>query len=312
MSEEALSVVIPVFNEAKSVRELHEELTRALTTLRIPYETIFVDDGSTDETAHILRAIQSEDPCLKWISLRSHFGKSAALSAGFEAATGSVIMTMDGDLQDNPAEIPNFLAKINEGFDVVSGWKYRRKDPFIRCYLSKIYNLVTSIVSGIRLHDFNCGFKAYRRAVLKEIHIYGELHRYIPVLAAWKGFRIAEQRVNHRPRKYGRSKYGWERLLNGFLDLFTVIFLTRFTKKPAHFFGTIGFLLTLSGCAINLYIAYLRFASGNIQGRYPLLFLGVLLTIVGIQFFSTGLLAEMITFSQKKSEKEYSVREQSF
>ncbi len=307
----SLSVVIPVFNESESTNELRDELARSLEPLNLPYEVLFIDDGSTDGTDRKLAEIASKDHHVKWIRFRSHFGKSAALTAGFKHATGSVIITMDGDLQDNPAEIPNFLKKLNEGYDVVSGWKFERKDSWMRRFLSRIYNAVTAGVSSVKLHDFNCGFKAYRGVVLREIHIYGELHRYIPLLAAWKGFRIAEQKVVHRPRKHGKSKYGAERILSGFLDLLTVIFLTRFTKKPAHFFGTIGLILTMAGLGIDGYIAYLRFNYGNIQSRYPLLFLGVLLTIVGVQFFSTGLLAELITYSQKKSELEYSVKDHS-
>ena len=311
MQKPNLSVVVPVFNEAESILELQHEIHHALSPAGISYELIFVDDGSTDQTRARLGEARQKNSHVRWVRLRSHFGKSAALSAGFQASLADLIVTMDGDLQDNPADIPNFTQKLNEGFDVVSGWKTGRKDSFFRIMLSKIYNITTSLVSGIRLHDFNCGFKAYRRSVIDEIHIYGEFHRYIPLLAAWRGFQIAELRVAHRPRKYGKSKYGPERILSGFLDLFTVIFLMRFTKKPAHFFGTIGLLLATAGMVINSYILYLRATFGNIQSRYPLLFLGVLLTIVGIQFFSTGLLAEMVTYGQKKTEQEYSIRETS-
>lgn len=306
-----LSVVIPVHNEAAGIAELTAELHSVLKNLHLTYEIIFVDDGSRDATLEAIRNARQIDHQIKWIRLRTRFGKSAALSAGFRAAAGEIVITMDGDLQDDPTEIPKLIEKINQGFDVVSGWKYKRKDPLARRIMSKIYNSITSQVSGVRIHDFNCGFKAYRKAATKEIHIYGELHRYIPLLAAQRGFRIAEIKVNHRPRKYGRSRYGSERIINGFLDLLTVTFLTRFTKKPSHFFGTIGLALTIVGMVINYKIFYLRIAYGNIQGRYPLLFLGVLLTIVGIQFFSTGLLAEMITLGQKKSEIEYSILEES-
>jgi len=306
-----VSIVIPVHNEAAAIPELADELRFALQNLRLSHEIIFVDDGSTDATLDAIRSAHQKDRNIKWIRLRTRFGKSAALAAGFRTAAGDTIITMDGDLQDDPAEISKFIEKINEGFDVVSGWKHRRKDPIARLIMSKVYNTVTSQVSGVRIHDFNCGFKAYRKAVTKELHIYGELHRYIPLLAAQRGFRIAEIKVNHRPRKYGKSRYGTERIINGFLDLLTVTFLTRFTKKPSHFFGTIGLALTIIGMIINYKIFYLRIAYGNIQNRYPLLFLGVLLTIVGIQFFSTGLLAEMITLGQKKSEIEYSILEES-
>lgn len=306
-----LSIVIPIHNEAASIPELISELQAVLQHFHGSYEIIFVDDGSKDGTFELLKQARQKNRNLNWIRLRSRFGKAAALSAGFRVAAGEIVITMDGDLQDDPAEIPKFIEKINEGFDVVSGWKHRRHDPIPRVIMSKIYNMITSQVSGIRIHDFNCGFKAYRRAVIKEVHIYGELHRYIPLLAAQRGFRITEIKVNHRSRKHGRSRYGSERIINGLLDLLTVTFLTRFTKKPSHFFGTIGLALTTVGLVINYKIFYLRIIYGNIQGRYPLLFLGILLTIVGIQFFSTGLLAEMITLGQKKSEIEYSVLEES-
>ncbi|PIQ85335.1 MAG: glycosyltransferase [Candidatus Omnitrophica bacterium CG11_big_fil_rev_8_21_14_0_20_45_26] len=311
MNISSLSIVIPVYNEAASLAELHAELSETLRDLNVLYEIIFVDDGSTDNSMAQFKKLQMQDPHVKWVKFRSRFGKSAALAAGFKMTKGSAVLTLDGDLQDNPSEIPRFLERLQEGFDVVSGWKHKRKDPLSRRILSRIYNGVTAIMSGIKLHDFNCGMKAYRREVLQEIHLYGELHRYIPILAAWRGFRITEQRVIHRPRKYGKSKYGVSRLMSGCLDLFTVVFLTKFTKKPSHFFGTIGIFLTLSGFVIDCYILYLRLLHGNIQNRYPLLFLGVLLTIVGIQFFSTGLIAEMITFGQNKSDLEYSIHEQS-
>ncbi len=311
MSTPKISVVIPVYNESASLPELNDELRSALEKQGMNFEIIFVDDGSTDHTLAQLQEIQKKDRRVKWIQLRSNFGKSAAISAGFKAASGDVVVTLDGDLQDDPSEIPNLIRELDKGFDIVSGWKLHRRDPWVKILLSKIYNFSTALVTGIRLHDFNCGLKAYRKQVLEEVSVYGELHRYIPVLAAWRGFRVSEIQVRHRPRKYGRSKYGYARLLSGLLDLFTVMFLTRFTKKPAHFFGTIGLLLASAGFTINCYIFYLRIQFGNIQSRYPLLFLGVLLTIVGVQFLFTGLLAELITFGQKKSEAEYTIRNQS-
>jgi len=305
-----LSIVIPILNEAQSLEELYDQISTTLRPGPTDYEIIFADDGSQDDTPDKLRLLRRKDPRVKWIRLRSHFGKSAALAAAFKAASGTCVITMDGDLQDDPAEIPKLLARLEEGFDVVSGWKVRRKDAWTRRILSKIYNTITSLVSGVKLHDFNCGLKAYRHEVIKEIQIYGELHRYIPLLAHWRGFRIAEVRVQHRPRKYGKSHYGIGRLLAGFLDLFTVMFLIRFTKKPSRFFGTLGVTLTTVGIVINEYIVYIRVTYGNIQNRYPLLFLGILCTIVGIQLFCTGLLAEMITYGQKRSDREYSIREQ--
>lgn len=311
MKPDILSIVIPVWNEAESIRELYSEITSNIKIFTKNYELIFVDDGSSDSTESTLKELRRQDAQMRWIKFRSHFGKSAALAAGFKHISGSVIVTIDGDLQDDPSEIKKLIEKINEGFDVVSGWKLNRKDPISKRVLSKIFNFVTAQTSGIKLHDFNCGLKAYRREVLEEISIYGELHRFIPLLAAWKGFKIAEVRVLHRPRKYGKTKYGHARILNGFLDLFTVLFLTRFVKKPSHLFGTIGSVITGLGLLINGYIAYLRFSYGNIQNRYPLLFLGILLTIVGIQFVSTGLLAELVTFGQNKLEPEYSIKERS-
>ncbi len=304
-----LSVVVPLFNERESLEALYQGLKSALGGLKDqgPYEIIFVDDGSDDGSFSVLEGLNRRDPAVKAIQFRKNYGKAAALTAGFREAKGELIFTLDADLQDDPGEIPAFLKKMEQGYDLISGWKLRRQDPFTRRAASWVFNQVTSLVTGLRLHDFNCGFKCYRREVIEEIEIYGELHRYIPALAKGRGFRIGELKVEHRPRRYGRSKYGRERLYRGLLDLLTVLFLTRFARRPSHLFGSVGLLLSLGGLGINLYIAYLRFSFGNIRGRYPLLFLGILLLIIGVQFISTGLLGEMIV-SSSMGERGYSIR----
>jgi dolichol-phosphate mannosyltransferase len=289
-----ISVVIPVFNEERSVAFLHDELRSALEPLDREWEALFVDDGSTDGTFGALTRLHAESPNVRVIRLRRNFGKAAALSAGFEQARGDVVVTIDGDLQDDPAEIPRLLAKLDEGFDLVSGWKARRRDPWSRRVLSKVFNAVTSRMSGVRLHDMNCGLKAYRADVVRGLPLYGELHRFLPVLAHQRGYRIAELAVNHRPREHGRSRYGLERYLRGFMDLLTVSFIGRYRHRPLHLFGGLGLLLGLLGFAVLVYLTILKLA-GHAIGHRPLLTLGVLLVVVGLQFFSLGLLGEMIT-----------------
>jgi len=291
-----LSFVIPVYNEEKSLAILHEEIVRAVGPLKKSFEIIFINDGSTDDSQKIIEILQKKDRGVRLINFRGNQGKAAGLMAGFHSARGEIVFTLDADLQDNPMEIPRFLAKINEGYDLVSGWKKQRHDPFSKVLPSRIYNWLASWLSGTRLHDFNCGFKAYRQEVIKNLKLYGELYRLIPVLAAEKKFKIDEIPVRHRQRRFGQSKFGWNRFIKGFLDMITVIFLTKFLRRPAHLFGTIGTGLLGSGLAIGLYMTYLKLAFGNIQGRQPLLLLGILLIMVGIQLFSIGLLAEMILY----------------
>ncbi|MFN2467730.1 MAG: glycosyltransferase family 2 protein [Gaiellaceae bacterium] len=289
-----ISVVVPIRNEARSVALLHDELRAALEPLGRPWEVVFVDDGSTDGSFGALTRLHAAEPNVRVVRLRRNFGKSAALAAGFAQAEGEVVITIDGDGQDDPAEIPRLLAKLDEGFDLVSGWKARRRDPLHRRVLSRLFNRVTSLMSGIRLRDMNCGLKAYRAEVVRGLRIYGELHRFIPVLAHYRGYRIAELPVNHRPREHGRSRYGLERYLRGFLDLMTVSFIGRYRHRPLHLFGGLGLILGAAGTATLVYLTVLKL-SGHAIGQRPLLMLGVLLVVVGLQFFSLGLISEMIT-----------------
>jgi glycosyltransferase involved in cell wall biosynthesis len=289
-----ISVVVPVHNEERSVALLYDELRSALEPLETPWEAIFVDDGSTDGSFAALTRLHNSTDNVRVVRLRRNFGKAAALRAGFDQAQGETVVTIDGDLQDDPAEIPRLLAKLDEGFDLVSGWKTRRRDPLSRRLLSRIFNRVTGWFSGVHLHDMNCGLKAYRAEVVHGLRLYGELHRFIPVLAHYRGFRIAELPVNHRPREHGRSRYGVERYLRGFLDLLTVSFIGRYRHRPLHLFGGLGLILGLFGTVILVYLTVLK-ALGNAIGHRPLLLLGVLLVVIGMQFFSLGLISEMIT-----------------
>jgi dolichol-phosphate mannosyltransferase len=289
-----ISVVIPVRNEERSVALLLDELGSALDGHGMPWEAVFVDDGSTDGTFSALTRLHAAADNVRVVRLRRNFGKAAALQAGFEACEGDVVVTIDGDLQDDPAEIPRLLAKLDEGFDLVSGWKVKRRDPLSRRIPSKLFNWVSGRVSGLRLHDLNCGLKAYRAEVVRGLRIYGELHRFVPVLAHYRGFRVAELPVNHRPREHGRSRYGMERYVRGFLDLLTVTFMGRYRQRPLHLFGGLGLGLSLLGGIVLTYLTVLKLA-GNAIGHRPLLTLGVLLVVVGLQFLSLGLLSELIT-----------------
>jgi len=287
-------VVVPLFNEEATVAALYEEVRAALDPKGLAWEIIYVDDGSTDKSHQELARLHAAHPNVRVVRLRRNFGKAVALSAGFEAAAGEVIVTMDADLQDDPAEIPHLLEKLEEGYDLVSGWKCDRRDPFARRLFSRVYNGTTGIVTGVRLHDMNCGLKIYRAEVLENVRLYGDLHRFVPVLAHHLGFRTAEIPVNHRPRLNGRSRYGLERYARGFFDLLTVAYLGRYRHRPLHFFGGIGMLLGTAGSAILLYLTVLKLSGSAIGGR-PLLMLGILLVVVGIQFFSLGLVGEMLT-----------------
>jgi glycosyltransferase involved in cell wall biosynthesis len=298
-----ISVVVPVHNEERSVALLYDELRSALEPLATPWEAIFVDDGSSDGTFAALTRLHNAADNVRVVRLRRNFGKAAALVAGFDQARGDTVVTIDGDLQDDPAEIPRLLAKLDEGFDLVTGWKTRRRDPLSRRILSRIFNRVTSAFSGVQLHDMNCGLKAYRAEVVHGLRLYGELHRFIPVLAHYRGFRIAELPVNHRPREHGRSRYGVERYLRGFLDLLTVSFIGRYRHRPLHLFGGLGLILGAFGTAILVYLTVLK-ALGNAIGHRPLLMLGVLLLVIGMQFFSLGLISEMITSHHEERAQE--------
>jgi glycosyltransferase involved in cell wall biosynthesis len=302
-----LSIVIPLYNEEESLTELADQLIPILQGMNSSYEIIFVDDGSTDNSLNILKELRHKTGQIKILSFRKNYGKSAALSEGFKMATGEIIITMDADLQDDPSEIPNLVKKINDGCDLVSGWKKKRFDPLTKTLPSKLFNFITARLTGIKIHDFNCGLKAYRQMVIKEIPVYGTLHRYLPVLAHWKGFVIGEVVVQHHARQFGVTKYGWRRFFDGFFDLFTVLFLTRYRQKPLHLFGFFGLGALAAGFCISVYLSILWFQGQGIGNR-PLLFLGILLIIVGMQSFSIGLIGEMIT-NLKDEEGSYSIRE---
>ena len=289
-----ISVVVPVHDEDRSVELLYDELASALEPLGRPWEAVFVDDGSTDGSFAALTRLNDRAPNVRVVRLRRNFGKSAALAAGFRHSTGDVVVTIDADLQDDPSEIPRLLAKLDEGFDLVSGWKTQRRDRWSRRLVSKIFNSVVGRASGLKLHDMNCGLKAYRAEVVRSLRIYGELHRFLPVLAHDRGFRVAELPVNHRPREHGRSRYGVERYARGFLDFLTVSFMGRYRHRPLHLFGGLGLVFAAIGTAVLLYLTILKL-SGEAIGHRPLLTLGVLLIVVGFQFFSLGLLSELIT-----------------
>ena len=289
-----ISVVVPLLNEERSLEALYRAIADALEPLGHDYEVVFVDDGSTDASLAVLSRLHDETTNVVVIHLRRNFGKAAALQAGFVEARGELVVTIDADLQDDPAEIPKLLAKLDEGFDLVSGWKTRRNDPLARRLFSRVFNWVTGVISGVHLHDVNCGLKAYRAEVLHGIRLYGELHRFIPVLASYRGYRIAEIPVNHRPREHGRSRYGPERYLRGFFDLLSVTFMGRYKHRPLHLFGGVGVLMGAVGFVILLYLS-IEWFWGQAIGQRPLLTLGVLLLVVGIQFVSLGLLSELIT-----------------
>jgi glycosyltransferase involved in cell wall biosynthesis len=296
-----LSVVVPVHNEEPTLARLREELEAALAA-NGAWEIVYVDDGSSDASFATLTRLHAAHDNVRVVRLRRNFGKAAALAAGFEQAHGEVVVTIDADLQDDPAEIPRLLAKLEEGFDLVSGWKTRRRDPFVRRALSRAFNWVASRLSGIRLHDMNCGLKAYRAEVARSLRLYGELHRFIPVLAHYDGYRVAELPVNHRPRRHGRSRYGPERYLRAFLDLLTVSFMGRYRHRPLHLFGTLGLALGAGGVVILAYLTALKLA-GQAIGHRPLLMLGVLLVVIGLQFFSLGLVSELVTSHHEERDR---------
>ena len=302
-----ISVVVPIFNEKDALDQLHAELVQEAERLPYEFEFIFVDDGSTDGSREALRRLCRSDSRLQVICFRRNFGKSAALSAGFSMARGDVIVTMDADLQDKPAEMEKLLTRLEEGYDLVSGWKRVRRDPVTKRWPSRLFNFVTSVLTGVPLHDINCGFKAYRREVVEEVRVYGEMHRFIPVLASYRGFRVGEVPVEHRSRVFGSSKFGAGRFVSGFFDLLTVIMLTRYNSKPLHVFGVLGVLSFGAGLAIEVYLSVGWFL-GRWIGDRPLFFLGIVLLLGGVQFIFFGLLAEMIACSSRR-EDEYSIQE---
>jgi glycosyltransferase involved in cell wall biosynthesis len=301
---DSISLVIPVYNEEGNLAELHRRLTTVLASLGLPYEIIFIDDGSRDGTWPLIRQLRVQDEHVLGLRHRRNFGKARALSHGFAAATGSAIVTMDGDLQDDPDELPRFIEVLNEGYDLASGWKQRRQDPLGKTAPSKLFNWTVRKVTGVQLHDFNCGFKGYRRDAAKTIRLYGELHRFTPVLANAEGFRIAEIPVKHHPRTWGTSKYGWSRLIKGFLDLFTVFFLTEYRQRPMHLFGLPGLISAFIGVLIGLFLTFERVVRDQQIGTRPLLMLAVLLVVIGAQFFALGLLGEFLAHGNNQPEDD--------
>lgn len=301
-----LSVVIPAYNERESLDELLSRIHEVVTAQQWTYELIIIDDGSDDGSVDLLESLKLQYPQLKVIVFRKNYGKSPALSEGFKVARGKYVITMDADLQDDPAEIPNLIAKLDEGYDLVSGWKAVRHDPISKTLPSKFFNFVTSKLSGIKIHDFNCGLKGYRLPVIKSMQVYGEMHRYLPVLAHWNGFRVGEIPVKHHPREFGQSKFGLSRIFSGFFDLVTVLFLTRYKTRPLHVFGFAGLITFLAGFLIEAYLSVGWLMGAGIGGR-PLFFLGILLIIVGIQFLGFGLIAELLLAGMAE-KVTYSIR----
>ena len=304
-----LSIVIPVFNEEESIPELYLQIKDALKG-ESEYEIIFIDDGSSDNSKKYINALINQNSNVRLISFYRNFGKSAALSEGFKHVSGDIIITMDADLQDDPNEITNLINKLNEGFDLVSGWKKKRHDPWTKTLPSKVFNFVTRLLTGVKIHDFNCGLKAYRSSVIKSIEIFGGRHRYIPALAGQKNFSVSEIVVNHRPRIHGETKYGGSRIFHGFFDLLTILFLNKYTQQPLHFFGTIGLFTFSLGFIIELLVLYFKFVLFEPFSKHiALLILGVIFIIIGIQFFSIGLLGEIMTrHSQSKENRVKEVK----
>jgi dolichol-phosphate mannosyltransferase len=313
-----ISVVIPTYDEAGTLEELHRELCELAAVRGYELQVVMVDDGSTDGSWAVIERLAEGDSRVLGIRFRRNFGKAAALSAGFDAATGETIVTMDADLQDSPAEIPKLLAKLDDGFDVVSGWKIERRDPWHKRWPSKAFNFLVGRLTGVRLHDHNCGLKCFRRDVIHEIRLYGELHRFVPVLAAARGFRVGETPVEHRPRRAGRSKYGWSRIPKGLLDLLTVQFITRFGQRPQHWLGSAGLVSLVLGLLGMGYLAVIWIAS-----RWPgqpaeaavhlhqtaALYYSLVLVLIGTQLVATGFVAEMIAALVSRDRDEFSIAE---
>jgi len=298
----SVSIIIPLYNEAESLKELTDKITAVLRRIKLDaWEILFVDDGSTDNSMEVIRALSAADSKVKCISFSRNYGKAAALSVGFKAARCEAVVTMDADLQDDPEAIPDLLAKLDEGYDLVSGWKKVRHDPIDKTLPSKFWNIGVSMLSGVKLHDFNCGFKAYRAKTAKQLDVYGERHRYLPVLAHWNRARITEAVVPHHPRKYGKSKYGFGRIFRGIFDLMTLLFLRRYMKNPMHLFGLWGIICMAMGFGVAAYFAVRWVIDGSLHLR-PLMLLSVGAFLMGIQLFSIGLVGEMITHTGKRDE----------
>jgi len=305
---EKVSVIVPLLNEEESLSELYDAISAALAP-SFDFEVIFVDDGSKDNSWEVLAKLAKQHKHVTGIQFRRNYGKSYALQKGFEAASGEFVVTIDADLQDDPAEIPGMIQMLREGHDLVSGWKQNRKDPITKTIPSKFFNKITSLVTGIKLHDFNCGLKAYKRNIVERLDLYGEMHRYIPLLAYWDGYRkIGEKKVVHHPRKHGTSKFGLSRFINGFLDLLTLMFINFYLQRPMHFFGTLGSGFLLAGSGITIYLVIMRlFYNQFLTGR-PLLLFGILLILLGIQFFTIGLFGEMI-YKNRSENRSINIKE---
>jgi len=293
MNPPSISAVVPLFNEVESLPELHRELASALDGLGRPWEILYIDDGSRDGSDRVIAELAARDPRVRGASFRRNFGKSAALATGFRLARGEWVLTLDADLQDDPAELPKLVQVLENGYDLVSGWKLDRKDPITKTLPSRLFNAVTSMVAGVRLHDFNCGFKLYRRDVVDSIELYGELHRFLPALAHWRGFRVGEVGVHHRARRFGRSKFGPARFVNGFLDLMAASFISTSALKPLHVFGRIGLAFIAVAVLVALYFVALFIGGEPVRVR-PLMLFGAGLGLVGVQLILMGLLGEMI------------------
>ena len=307
-----ISVVIPLLNEEESLKELFEWNARVLNKMGVEWEIIFIDDGSSDGSWNVIEQLKTVNPQVRAIKFRRNYGKSAGLHCGFDAAKGDVVVTMDADLQDSPDEIPELFRMIKEeNFDLVSGWKKKRYDPITKTIPTKFYNWVTRRMSGIKLHDFNCGLKAYKNEVVKNIEVYGEMHRYIPVIAKWAGFtNIGEKVVQHQARKYGHTKFGWERFINGPLDVISISFVGKFGKRPMHFFGALGAICFFVGFLILAYLSYLKLFEqiGRISDR-PSFFFGILLLIIGSQLFLTGFISELVS-RNSPNRNRYQIEEE--
>lgn len=315
-SNPVLSLIVPFYNEEESLpmlldqicQAMEEKELHALFELPFTFELLMIDDGSTDGSSGFIRKQIDRRPEVKLVSLQKNFGKTAALAAGFRYASGEVVVTLDADLQDDPFTVKELVAKLQEGYDLVSGWKRQRNDPLSKTIPSRIFNTTTRLLTGIELHDFNCGLKAYRRKVVASLDLHGEMHRYIPVLAEWNGFRVTEIPVKHNARRFGRTKFGASRIFPGLFDFFTVLFITRYLRQPMHFFGMLSLISFLAGFGISLYVTIGKIFFNQAVVNRPILFLGILLIIVAVQFFSIGLLGEMLT-RDTSSTPDYTVRE---
>lgn len=306
-----LSIIVPLYNEEESLNELNDWIVKVMKSNHFSYEIVYVDDGSGDDSWKVIENISKKNDFVKGLRFRRNYGKSAALNEGFKAAQGDVVITMDADLQDSPEEIPEMFRMIREdGYDMVSGWKKKRHDPILKTIPSKFYNWTTRRLSGIKLHDMNCGLKAYRNEVVKNIEVYGEMHRYIPIIAKWEGYsKIGEKVVLHQKRKYGVTKFGLDRFVKGYLDLLSIIFVSKFGQRPMHLFGTFGSLIFFIGFVMAAYLAYTKFFTDNykMMTERPLFYFGLLAMMIGTQLFLTGFIADLISRSSNRG-KEYQIK----